>query len=138
MSTEPPDQPAPPLAPKVASEEPLVSFQKLTKAFGKKVVLNELDLNISRGSAFVLMGPSGTGKSVLLRHVVGLMKPTSGRVVVDGNDMNKIKKHDLAALRRRMGYLFQDGALIGWLSVGDNIALPLRCLLYTSPSPRDS
>ncbi len=108
------------------ADSPLVRLERLTKRFGSKVVLDELDLDIRRGEAFVIMGPSGTGKSVLLRHIVGLMKPTSGRVVVDGNDMNQISKRDLADLRRRMGYLFQDGALIGWLSVGDNIALPLR------------
>ena len=106
--------------------EPLVRFENVTKSFGPKVVLDGLDLEIRRGEAFVLMGPSGTGKSVLLRHIIGLMKPTSGRVLVDGHDMSTIGKHDLAVLRRRMGYLFQDGALINWLNVGDNIALPLR------------
>jgi phospholipid/cholesterol/gamma-HCH transport system ATP-binding protein len=109
-----------------AASDDLIRFEKVCKAFGSKVVLKDLDLVVHRGEALVIMGPSGTGKSVALRHVVGLMKPDSGRVIVDGHDMNTIKRQELALMRRRMGYLFQDGALINWLNVGDNIALPLR------------
>ncbi len=131
MNSQPSNEPHAPSATDLdtgsgSDSSALVCIENLTKSFGTKVVLNELDLEISRGEASVLMGPSGTGKSVLLRHIVGLMKPTSGRVIVDGNDMNQISNRELADLRRRMGYLFQDGALIGWLSVGENIALPLR------------
>jgi phospholipid/cholesterol/gamma-HCH transport system ATP-binding protein len=72
------------------------------------------------------MGPSGTGKSVVLRHVIGLLKPDSGAVEVEGAEVSKLPRKELSALRRRMGFLFQEGALINWLSVGDNVALPLR------------
>jgi phospholipid/cholesterol/gamma-HCH transport system ATP-binding protein len=72
------------------------------------------------------MGPSGCGKSVTLRHVIGLMRPDRGQVFVDGNDMSKITKEDLRKLRARMGYVFQEAALLNWLSAGDNVALPLR------------
>jgi phospholipid/cholesterol/gamma-HCH transport system ATP-binding protein len=106
--------------------EPLIRFEGVKKAFGKKVVLDGLDLDIQAGRCLVIMGPSGTGKSVTLRHIVGLIKPDAGRVLVAGYDMGTIRKPELALLRRRMGYLFQDGALINWLSVGENIALPLR------------
>lgn len=109
-----------------APGQPLIRFEGVRKAFGKKVVLDGLDLDIEAGRCLVIMGPSGTGKSVTLRHIVGLIKPDAGRVLVAGHDMNTITKPELAALRRRMGYLFQDGALINWLNVGENIALPLR------------
>ncbi|MHC4378751.1 MAG: ABC transporter ATP-binding protein, partial [Planctomycetota bacterium] len=106
--------------------EPLIAFKDVSKAFGPKVVLEGLNLAVYPEETLVIMGPSGTGKSVALRHVVGLLEPDSGQVIVDGQDMATITKKDLAVLRKRMGYLFQDGALINWLNVGDNVALPLR------------
>lgn len=106
-------------------EDVCMRFAGVHKAFGKKVVLDGLDLDVKRGEALVLMGPSGTGKSVTLRHAIGLMKPDKGQVIVEGHDMGKISGADLFALRRHMGYLFQEGALINWLSVAENVALPL-------------
>lgn len=106
--------------------EVVVRFEKVTKTLGGRRVLDEFCLDVHRGETLVLMGPSGTGKSVTLRHIVGLMQADSGRVLVEGQDMKKIGKRELALLRRRMGYLFQDGALVNWLDVGENIALPLR------------
>jgi len=105
---------------------PLIAYKDVKKAFGPKVVLDGLNLEVFPEETLVIMGPSGTGKSVALRHVVGLLEPDAGQVIVDGQDMATITKKDLAVLRRRMGYLFQDGALINWLNVGDNVALPLR------------
>lgn len=102
-----------------------IRFQGVYKSFGSKHVLDDLNLDIRRGEALVLMGPSGTGKSVTLRHAIGLMRADKGDVIVEGHDMRKIKPDDLFALRRHMGYLFQEGALINWLSVADNVALPL-------------
>jgi len=96
------------------------------KSFGEQVVLDGLNLDVFRGRTLAIMGPSGTGKSVILRHLIGLMRPDSGLVEVEGHDMSTISRKDLAALRRRMGFLFQEAALINWLSVGDNVALPLR------------
>src|SRR5690242_15189127 len=98
------------------SDAPVIRFENVHKAFGKKVVLAGLDLEVQRGETLVIMGPSGTGKSVTLRHIVGLLQPDSGKVTVDGHDMRTIARKDLVALRKRMGYLFQDGALINWLS----------------------
>lgn len=106
--------------------EPLIAFHNVSKAFDSKVVLEGLNLQVYPEETLVIMGPSGTGKSVALRHLVGLLEPDAGQVIVDGQDMATITKRDLAVLRRRMGYLFQDGALINWLNVGDNVALPLR------------
>ncbi|HEX6883824.1 MAG TPA: ATP-binding cassette domain-containing protein [Planctomycetota bacterium] len=106
--------------------EVVIRYERVCKRFGPKVVLQDLDLEVRRGETLAIMGPSGIGKSVTLRHAVGLLHPDSGRVLVEGHDMSTIEPDDLVALRRRMGYLFQDGALINWLSVGENIALPLR------------
>lgn len=106
--------------------EVVIRFENVRKAFGKKVVLDGLNLDVHRGETLCVMGPSGTGKSVTLRHVVGLLQPDSGRVLVEGHDMRTIARKDLVALRKRMGYLWQDGALINWLSAGENVALPLR------------
>ncbi len=108
------------------SDEVVISYENVDKSFGSKVVLQDLSLQVRRGETLVMMGPSGIGKSVTLRHAVGLLHPDQGRVVVEGHDMSTIGQDDLIELRRRMGYLFQDGALINWLTVGENIALPLR------------
>ena len=106
--------------------DPIIRYDGVCKSFGDKVVLKDLDLEVHRGETLAIMGPSGIGKSVTLRHAVGLLQPDSGRVVVEGHDLATIEPSDLIDLRRRMGYLFQEGALINWLSVGDNVALPLR------------
>lgn len=108
------------------SDEVVIRFDGVRKAFGSKVVLDGLDLEVKRGETMVIMGPSGTGKSVTLRHVVGLLHADAGRVLVEGHDMASISRADLIELRRNMGYLFQEGALINWLSAGENVALPLR------------
>jgi phospholipid/cholesterol/gamma-HCH transport system ATP-binding protein len=104
----------------------VIRYERVCKRFGPKVVLQDLDLVVRRGETLAIMGPSGIGKSVTLRHAVGLLQPDSGRVLVDGHDLATIERADLIGLRRRMGYLFQDGALINWLNVGENVALPLR------------
>ncbi len=106
--------------------EDVIRFEGVVKRFGQRTVLDGLDLVVRRGETLVVMGPSGTGKSVMLRHAIGLLRPDEGRVEVAGNDLATIEKEELSALRRRMGYLFQEGALINWMNVGDNLALPLR------------
>ena len=106
--------------------EVIIRYENVSKRFGNKVVLDGLNLEVRRGETLAIMGPSGIGKSVTLRHAVGLLRPDSGRVTVEGHDMSTIESEDLAEMRRRMGYLFQEGALINWLSVGENVALPLR------------
>lgn len=110
----------------VDSNDVLIRFRDVHKRFGDQEVLRGLDLEVRRGRTVGIMGASGTGKSVTLRHVIGLLQPDSGLVEVDGHDMSKIAAKDLAALRRRMGYVFQEGALINWLTISENLALPLR------------
>lgn len=115
----------------LTADTPLVRFDGVSKRFGDNVVLDEVSFEIPRGSVCVLMGPSGTGKSVLLRCLVGLMKPDSGRIEVDGVAVTHLHEHQgdprstLASLRRRMGMLFQDGALLDDLTVAQNVAFPL-------------
>lgn len=104
----------------------IIRFKGVDKAFGARVVLKQLDLEVTRGETFCIMGPSGCGKSVTLRHVIGLLKQDAGLVEVDGHDMSTISREDLRALRARMGYVFQEAALLNWLTAGDNVALPLR------------
>lgn len=107
-------------------EPVVVRFEDVHKAFGTLKVLQGLSFDLHEGRTLAIMGPSGTGKSVALKHVVGLLKPDRGRVLVRGQDVVTATRKELGAIRRRMGYVFQEGALINWLSVGENVALPLR------------
>lgn len=107
-------------------DEPVIRFEDVYKRFGTQQVLAGLSFDVSRGKTLAIMGPSGSGKSVSLRNIIGLIQPDSGRVVVDGLVVGDLKPKQLAELRQRMGYVFQEGALINWLSVGENVALPLR------------
>jgi phospholipid/cholesterol/gamma-HCH transport system ATP-binding protein len=107
-------------------EDAAIRFVDVSKRFGAQRVLDGLDFEVARGKTLGIMGASGSGKSVALRHAIGLIKPDSGRVEVDGLEVPELSGKALSALRRRMGYLFQEAALINWLSVGENVALPLR------------
>jgi phospholipid/cholesterol/gamma-HCH transport system ATP-binding protein len=107
-------------------EGPVIRFEGVVKSFGAQRVLDGLDFQVERGQCLAIMGPSGSGKSVILRHAVGLMKPDAGRVLVEGREVSALRHKELSELRRGIGFLFQEGALINWLSVRDNVALPLR------------
>ncbi len=107
-------------------DDVILRFRDVHKSFGTQKVLDGLSFEVRRGRTLAIMGPSGTGKSVVLRHAIGLIHPDRGVVEVEGRDVAKLKGRELAELRRRMGYLFQEGALINWLSVGENVCLPLR------------
>jgi phospholipid/cholesterol/gamma-HCH transport system ATP-binding protein len=104
----------------------MIELRDVYKRLGERQVLAGMTLSVPKGMNFVLMGASGSGKSVTLRHVIGILKPDSGDVVVDDQEVSKMDRAQLMLLRKRMGYLFQNGALINWLSVFDNVALPLR------------
>jgi phospholipid/cholesterol/gamma-HCH transport system ATP-binding protein len=107
-------------------DEPFISFQDLHKSFGPKVVLRGLTLDIHRGETVVVIGGSGTGKSVLLRHIVGLHRADSGSVFVDGTDVTDLDEIDLMPVRRKISMVFQAGALFDSLNVFENIAFGLR------------
>lgn len=104
----------------------MIELRNVHKAFGTRQILRGLDLQVQKGLNYVLMGPSGTGKSVTLRHIIGILSPDQGSVQVDGLEVPQMDRRQLMSLRKRMGYLFQNGALINWLTVFDNVALPLR------------
>jgi phospholipid/cholesterol/gamma-HCH transport system ATP-binding protein len=103
-----------------------IELKNIWKAFGDQPVLRGLELFVPRGHTLVIVGGSGTGKSVTLKHMVGLLKPDRGRVIVDEEDITDYTPRQLGAVRRKFGYLFQSAALINWLSVFENVALPLR------------
>src|SRR5262249_34322873 len=96
------------------------------KRLGSKQVLDGIDLDVQKGETVVVLGPSGTGKSVLLKHVLGLMRPDAGSIQIDGEEVVGRRESELNLLRRRLGMLFQGAALFDSMTVGDNVALPLR------------
>jgi phospholipid/cholesterol/gamma-HCH transport system ATP-binding protein len=107
-------------------KEPVIELQELSKAFGSFKVLDGVTCRIPKGEITVLMGPSGTGKSVTLRHVVGLLAPDRGDIIVEGKHVPKLNEKQLLELRRSIGMLFQDGALFSSMNLYDNVAFPLR------------
>jgi len=103
-----------------------VSFVDVHKAYGRKKVLQGASLDVYRGEVLVILGGSGTGKSVTLRHMLGLEAPDAGRVIVEGQDITDYEEEDLYEVRKKFGMLFQSGALFDSMSVADNIAYPLK------------
>ncbi len=110
----------------------MISLKGVSKRFGDRRVLEDCSLEVNRGETLVVIGSSGTGKSTLLRTIIGLTRPDTGEVIVDGHNLHTLDRRQLRRLRRRMGYLFQTGALINWLTVGKNVALPL---VESRPAP---
>src|SRR5882762_1182868 len=106
-------------------DSPVIEVIDLVRKFGDRVVLNDISFTVDRGETLVIMGGSGCGKSTLLRHIIGSMKPTSGSVKIFGEDITTMPEHEIAGVRRRFGMLFQSGALLASLTVGENVALPL-------------
>jgi phospholipid/cholesterol/gamma-HCH transport system ATP-binding protein len=104
----------------------VMSCRNLVKAFGRHRVLDGVTCDIPRGQVTVIMGPSGTGKSVLLSHFVGLLLPDAGDVIVNGLSVPRLNEKKLLTLRRQVGMLFQDGALFSSMNLYDNVAFPLR------------
>jgi phospholipid/cholesterol/gamma-HCH transport system ATP-binding protein len=109
-----------------AGNAPAIRLERVTKAFGSRKVLDDVTIEVPEGTAFCLLGRSGTGKSVTLKHIIGLLHPDSGRVLVHGRDVSRMKGQELSEVRRSMGFLFQNSALFDSISVGENVAFPLR------------
>jgi phospholipid/cholesterol/gamma-HCH transport system ATP-binding protein len=103
-----------------------IRCKDVVKRLGGVPVLNGLNVAFPEDTITVVLGPSGTGKSVLIKHIIGLMFPDSGEIIVKGQSVGRLNMHDLLELRRKIGVLFQDGALFGSMSVFDNVAFPLR------------
>jgi phospholipid/cholesterol/gamma-HCH transport system ATP-binding protein len=109
-----------------ADSSPIISIAGVTKRFGSRTVLENITFDVPRGAITAILGPSGTGKSVLLKNIIGLLRPEAGRIWVDGEQIIGMRSHDLYRIRRKFGVLFQDGALFGSMNLFDNIAFPLR------------
>src|SRR5216117_785205 len=102
-----------------------IGVKGLTKTFGSQTVLEDITCDIPKGKITLMLGPSGTGKSVFLKHVMGLLRPDKGEIWISGKNLPTLSSRELYKIRRRMGVLFQDGALFGSLTIYDNIAFPL-------------
>jgi phospholipid/cholesterol/gamma-HCH transport system ATP-binding protein len=103
-----------------------ITVEGLTKSFGRQVIWENVSFTLPKGEISVLLGPSGTGKSVFLKHLVGLLRPDRGHVYIEGKDVPNVSERDLYEIRKMFGVLFQDGALFGSMTIYDNVAFPLR------------
>ena len=121
-------RPHAPVAPAVqdGSAAPMIAVRSLTKTIGEQEILRGVDLSVGKGETLVIIGRSGGGKSVLLKHLVGLMLPDAGEIYIDGENIIGLSERKLAAIRRKVGILFQGGALFDSMTVEENIAFPLR------------
>ncbi len=104
----------------------MIEIIDLHKSFGKKTVLDGVNLTLRDGETVVIIGGSGTGKSVLLKHIIGLLEPDEGRIIVDGINVGAVRGEELYQLRKKFGMVFQSGALFDSLTVAGNVGLPLR------------
>jgi len=108
--------------------QPLLELDGINLAFDRRVILEDLALNVARGESLAILGPSGSGKSVLLKVLIGLIKPDAGSVRFAGRDLVPLSEGEIAPIRARMAMLFQGGALFDSLTVGENVAYPLRVI----------
>lgn len=109
-----------------SGHEPVIEVRDLVSHYGERRILDGVDLQVRRGEILVIMGGSGSGKSTLLRHLLGLKRPSAGSIRLLGTELEDLPKHQLYALRRRMGVAFQGGALFSSMTLSENVALPLR------------
>jgi phospholipid/cholesterol/gamma-HCH transport system ATP-binding protein len=107
-------------------DSPAIEVKGLTMRYGSLVVMEDLDFQVRRGEIFIIMGGSGSGKSTLLKHLIGLKPPAEGSIRFDGEDFGGAEPEDRRKMLRRMGVLYQNGALWGGLTLGENVALPLE------------
>ena len=112
-----------------------ISIRELTKSFGPQTVLEDISFDVPKSAITLLLGPSGTGKSVFLKHLVGLLKPDRGEVWIGDKNVPALSEKELYEVRRKFGVLFQDGALFGSMNIYDNVAFPLR--EHTKKSERE-
>ena len=118
-------------------KEAAVALDGVTKTFGDRQVLRDVSLSVSRGETICIVGRSGTGKSVTLKLIIALLKPDSGHIWIDGEDITRLEGQKLSRVRRKMGFLFQNAALFDFLTLYDNLVLPLRRLTRKSDQEID-
>src|SRR5258708_16952727 len=112
--------------------QPAVTLEHLHKSFGDQTVLNGIDLEVRGGETLAVLGRSGTGKSVLLKLIIGLQQPDSGSVQIHGQDITSLPSEQLNEIRTKVGFLFQEAALYDSMSVAENVAFPLKHFKQTS------
>jgi phospholipid/cholesterol/gamma-HCH transport system ATP-binding protein len=105
-----------------------IQFIDVHKAFGDRTILDGVSFTVETGTTFAILGPSGIGKTVTITHIVGLLRPDSGRIIVDGQEVTSLNERDLAAVRKKVQLVFQSGALFDSMTVWENVAFPLRDL----------
>jgi phospholipid/cholesterol/gamma-HCH transport system ATP-binding protein len=127
--------PTAPIQPAVVSPDAMISIQGITKRFGMHTVLQDVTFDVPRGKTSAVLGPSGTGKSVLLKTIIGLLRPEAGQVYIDGDPIVGVREKEVLRIRRKIGVLFQDGALFGSMNLFDNIAFPL--IEHTSKTDKE-
>lgn len=110
----------------MTSAAPAVELRQVTKSFGGRPVLDDVSFAVAAGRSVCILGRSGTGKSVALRHIIGLMRPDAGAVLIDGTDITRVSRRELSQIRQRIGFLFQYAALFDSISVGANVEFPMR------------
>ena len=120
-----------------AGVSPMLAVRALAVQAGGRTILQGIDFTVRTGEVLAIVGPSGCGKSTLLRHLVGLQRPLSGQVLLQGQDLHTGDEDTLAALRRRFGVMFQAGALWSSMTVGENLLLPLRLFTSLTPAQRE-
>ncbi|HOK05247.1 MAG TPA: ATP-binding cassette domain-containing protein, partial [Victivallales bacterium] len=103
----------------------MISFKSVFKTLSGKEVLKNISFEVNRGDIHTILGPTGSGKSVILKHIIRLLEADNGLITYDGKDISNFSGVELEKYRADFGYLFQSGALIAWLTVGENVALPL-------------
>ena len=111
----------------------VIAVENLTAAYGERTILENVSFRVRRGERFVIVGGSGCGKTTLLRHLIGLQRPSAGHVWIDGEDIGQAETEQLRRIQRKFGVLFQSGALFGSLTLGENIALPLEEYTHLPP-----
>jgi len=114
-----------------------IALDHVSKSFGDRQVLQDINLSVAPGEAICIVGRSGTGKSVTLKLIIALIKPDAGHIWIDGEDITRLEDNELSRVRRKMGFLFQNAALFDFLTLYDNLALPLRRLTRKSDQEID-
>ena len=107
------------------ARDPIIELRQVSKSFGRRIVLDRIDLKIQRGTSTVIIGRSGTGKSVLLRHIVGLHRPDHGEVYFEGRRIDRLSERQLVPIRRQISFVFQLNALFDSMTVAENVAFPM-------------
>lgn len=110
----------------LTTADPMIEVRHLRKSFDGKTVLEDVSFTVPRGAVCVVMGGSGSGKSTILRHLIGAYKPDEGEIYLDGEEITRLSERQMERVRRKFGMLFQGGALLSSLTIGENIALPIR------------